>query len=333
MTSIRKYFFIGFAVLVISFPLFSMESEDRILIAPILYYNIEGSIEKISDNPNVAIQKFFEKNHLKKGTRVTILSDEDEIISARDAERFCLLKKAGYVVYGFIRNNTEGWNGELRVFKNLERKVSKTVTASGSSYQSLLDSMCYQLMDYFYPEKKSSMNRKSSDYHFRIPAGFCYWMPVEKDWRKTVTGVGGGKLGLDIRPFNLNIFANEDFLYFTARFTASYRFGVEKTVLYERNHHSFGISGMIMLHADFNRRHGFYYGIGPMLERNLMVLNPDHGDSVTSSNNRFLLVQAGGYQFNINDGWMIFFELEYQHYFDKECFDILMPVMGISVGL
>lgn len=316
-------------------------SASEIKIAPLAVYDGDGNKTEAPYNPSKAIHDELEKHwfgglinfsHIsesKYGIPVTII----------DAHKICASESAGYLLYGYVKNNETSWLCEVKLYDANGKKIIKEFFAGDSidHYDRVINILCQNIL--FGIEEITGLNKdelrqkKTRPMELRIPVSLFYWSPVDSDWGDKILGIAGVNAGIEFYPPQPGIVSNGKLIDFSARFNLSWNIGINKKNTYPLVINTMAISLPVLLHVHFNERHSLYGGFGLAYNIELMSIKPKYENEKFLYQNVFSFETIAGYEFEINDKARLFAEMAFNFHLLGDGFVSVKPCLGASFNI
>ncbi|MCQ2589751.1 MAG: hypothetical protein MJ179_04930 [Treponema sp.] len=288
-----------------------MFSTEKIYIADILCFDSKGERYSLLQNPAIQIKKQlmekyydglleFENVHVQK---------TGETSSALDASKACITLGCQYLLYGYVRKNTNSWDAELKLFNKDTNSVIYSFFASDdvNHYERLITYLSENIYEYY----KDQFNIKDKEkeieqirpFELKLPVFIEYWTPLLSEWNDVLVGVIGLNVGFELYPaMKKSVFKNHVYDY-SFRPNLEYKIGLGRRTKYKATLNTFSFSLPVFFNIYNNEQSIFKLGIGPFYELAILNMVQKYDDAIIEIQNQGGLEFVFGYEYKINNIW------------------------------
>ncbi len=289
----------------------TMFSAEKIYIADILCFDSKGERYSLLQNPAIQIKKQlmekyydglieFENVHVQR---------IGETSSAIDASKACINLGCQYLLYGYVRKNTNSWVAELKLFNKDSNSVIYSFFASDdvNHYERLLSYISENIYEYY----NEQLNIKDKEieieqirqFELKLPVFIEYWTPLFSEWNDVLVGVTGLNVGLEFYPvMKTSVFKNRVYDY-SFRPNLEYKLGLGRRTKYKATLNTFSFSLPIFFNIYNNEHSIFKLGTGVFYEFAILNMVQKYDKAIIEIQNQGGLEFIFGYEYKINNNW------------------------------
>lgn len=289
----------------------SIFSAEKVYITDILCFDSKGQRYSLLQNPAIQIKKQlmekyydglieFENVHVQK---------IGEISSALDASKACITLGCQYLMYGYVRKNTNSWEAEVKLFNKDSNSIIYSFFASDdiNHYDRLLTNLSINIYEYYIDQfnikdKEKEIEQKRQ-FELRLPVFIEYWTPLFSEWNDVLVGVIGLNMGLEFYPsMKKSVFKNHVYDY-SFRPNLEYKIGLGRKTKYNATLNTFSFSLPIFINIYNSEQSIFKLGMGLSYEFAILNIVQKYDDAVIEIQNQGGVECIFGYEYKINNNW------------------------------
>lgn len=314
---------------------------SEILIAPIAVYDSNGAKTSVSKGPDKEIYTELEKHWFEGLISFSWLEEKKYGIpvSIIDANTICVSENVDYLIYGYVKKNETNWNGEVKLYDAVEKKIIKEFFASDSidQYDRFINVLCQNVLSGI--EEISGLNqnelkkKETRLIELYIPVSLFYWTPIDSGWGNRILGIAGLTTGLEFYPPQSVVVTRGKLIDFSARFNLGWNIGINKKTSYPLILNTIEIGLPVILHLHFNEFHSLYGGLGLAYNIELMSIRPKYEDKKFLYQNVLSLETIVGYEFAPSEKIKLFSEIVFTYHMLGDGFVSIKPSIGVSFNV
>lgn len=301
---------------------------DDIYIAKINVFNDKGEKEIVLKKPEEIIieqtQNYWFNSLITFKTAEA--SKTGTVTSSLEASKACEILKTQFLIYGYIRKDSNSWYTELKLYNNNSKKVEQDFFASDdiNNYERMLKDIGDKISVYFQKEYKIGDKPKEliaiRDFEMRFPFSLSYWTPIDPDWNDVLIGIVGANAALEIfPPMETKVFKTRIYDY-SFRPEVSFQFGIGRPSRYPGTYFSFIINLPIILNLYYTDLHSLKLGAGLNYELQFLNVIPKYDTNYFDIQNQGGAYFLIGYEYKLNEKWKITTELDTSIYLISQGF-------------